>query len=157
MLIFLSGLLIFLGIVGAILPFLPGPPLGLVGLIIYGFASNFSAVNIKTIVVFALLTLASVILDFIAPALGAKGYKASKWGMMGAFIGGVLGVIFTGPAGLIIGPFLGGFVGEFLKASSAERALKTAWGAFVGFLVGTLFRFAVTLAMAGYFIYALVK
>lgn len=155
--IILAAILILLGIAGAVLPFLPGPPLALAGLIIYGFATDFSKVSITTVIIFTLLTILTLILDVAAPALGAKGYKASRWGIIGAFAGAILGMFVLGPLGIIIGPFVGGFVGEMIANPDSTRALRTAWGAFVGFLVGTVVRLGITFAMAGYFVYALIK
>ena len=157
MLIVLAAILILLGVIGAVLPFLPGPPLALAGLIIYGFATDFNKVSVTAVVVFSLLTVLVLVLDVAAPALGAKGYKASRAGVAGSFIGALVGIFALGPLGIIIGPFVGGFAGEIMTSPDAHRAWRTAWGAFVGFLVGTVVRLGLTFAMAGYFVYALIK
>lgn len=151
----IAGVLILVGFAGAILPFLPGPPLALAGLIIYGFATDFTAVSVTAIIVFSILTAVSFVLDVFAPALAARGYKASSYGMIGSVLGGVFGMAVLGPLGLVLGPLAGGFVGEYLAAPDAQKALRTAWGAFVGFFVGTAVKFLVTLAMAIYFIFSL--
>lgn len=153
----LAGVLILLGIAGAVLPFLPGPPLAFAGLLIYGFATDFEPMSATVLVVFGFLILLTLALDVVAPAIGAKGYKASRWGIIGSFVGAIFGIFVMGPLGIILGPFVGGFVGEFLHLPDSKRALRTAWGSFVGFLMGTLVRLGVTLGMAGYFVYALIK
>ncbi len=155
MITILSAILILLGLAGSVLPFLPGPPLALAGLILYGYSTDFTAVSGKAILVFALLAALSFVFDLFAPAVAAKGYKASKSGVIGAVIGTVLGISFFGPPGAFLGSFVGGFVGEYLKMADSHRALRTAWGAFLGFVFGALFKLVIVLAMAGYFVYAL--
>jgi len=155
--VILAAALILLGIAGAVLPFLPGPPLALAGLIIYGVATDFRAVSVTAIVVFSLFTILTLILDVVAPALGAKGYKASRAGVIGAFAGAVFGMFVLGPLGVILGPFFGGFIGEMMSNANAHRVWRAAWGAFVGFLLGTVVRLGITLAMAGYFVLALFR
>lgn len=154
----ISGFLILLGTAGVILPFLPGPPIALAGLILMGVASNWEKVSPTAVVVFSSLTLLSILFDFLGPALGAKGYKSTKYGVYGAVLGAIIGVLTLGPVGGFIGPFLGALVGELYGSKGeTERAFKSAWGAFVGFLVTTLFKLGVTLAMAAYFVFALFK
>lgn len=153
----LSGFLILIGIAGTVLPFLPGPPIALAGLILMGVVSNWEKVSVVAVVAFSSLTLLTILFDFIGPALGAKGYKSTKYGIYGAVLGAVLGIA-AGPVGILFGPFVGALVGELIFAQKeAESAFKSAWGAFVGFLVSTLFKLAVTLAIAVYFIFALFK
>ncbi|MDP3741229.1 MAG: DUF456 domain-containing protein [bacterium] len=153
----IAGILVVLGVAGAILPFLPGPPLSLAGLLIYGFATGFEKMSVTVVIVFAALTLLTIILDVFAPAMGAKGHKASHHGVVGSIIGAFAGLFLLGPLGIILGPFIGGFLGEYLKRHDPQKAWHTAVGAFVGFLWGTLARFAVSLAMAIYFFYVLLK
>src|SRR3989338_8087403 len=154
----LSGLLILIGMAGTVLPLLPGPPVSLAGLILYGFVTDFEKVGITGIIVFSSLTLLTILFDIFGPALAAKGYKSTGYGVMGALLGAIFGVILLGPLGAFLGPFLGAFLGEIL-APKAElhTALRTAWAAFVGIIIGTLFKLAVTLSMAAYFVISLFK
>ncbi|OGE81000.1 MAG: hypothetical protein A3E98_03785 [Candidatus Doudnabacteria bacterium RIFCSPHIGHO2_12_FULL_48_11] len=154
----ISGILILIGLAGTILPFLPGPPVALAGLIILGIATHFEKVGAVAISVFSALTLLTILFDIFGPALAAKGYKSTGYGVMGALLGAIFGVILLGPLGAFLGPFLGAFLGEIL-APKAElhTALRTAWAAFVGIIIGTLFKLAVTLSMAAYFVISLFK
>ncbi len=152
-----SAALIFLGIIGTALPFLPGPPLAFAGILLYGFAIGFSNLSATALIVFALLTVFTFILDFLAPGLGAKGFKASKYGFWGTLFGTFAGVILFGPMGIFLGPFLGAFLGELYAKKTAPVAVRTAWGAFVGFLVGTVIKLVIVFAMAGYFGYLLFR
>lgn len=153
----ISLIFVFLGLIGSVMPFLPGPPLALIGLVIYGYAGDFQIVSLRAIIVFAALTLFSAVFDFAAPALFAKGYKASRYGMYGALLGGVFGAVLLGPLGIIAGPFAGGFVGEYYAVRNTKKAWRAAWAAFVGFVVGGLVKILITLSMAGYLVYALLR
>ena len=153
----ISGFLIILGGIGAFLPILPGPPLSFGGLLLYAWYTDFTRITPMMLLIFGLLTVATMIVDVVAPALGAKGYKASWYGTLGSFIGAFAGVFVMGPLGIIIGPFVGGFAGEMIKYNNLDQAYKTAVGSFIGFIFGSLFRLGVIVAMFGYFVFALFK
>lgn len=150
-----SGGLIVVGAVGSVLPILPGPPLSFGGLWLYAWYTDYEKITPTVLVVFGILTLLTMIVDFIAPALGAKGYKASRYGIIGSLIGAFAGIFVLGPFGIIIGPFIGGFIGELIYAQNYEHATKVALGSFIGFLIGSLFKVAVIAGMLIYFVYAL--
>lgn len=152
----ISGLLILAGIAGAIIPLLPGPPLALAGLIVYGLFTDFQNVSGIAIIIFTVLTILTIIVDVFAPALGAKGYKSTKYGTWGVLLGAIFGLFLFGPLGAFAGPFIGGFIGEYLAMPNTERALKTTWGVFVGVLIGASFKFMVSIAMAVYFVVSLI-
>jgi len=104
----LAGILIFGGFLGALLPLLPGPPLAMAGLLIYAIAERFTSVSPWVVGALALLTLSTILVDVFAPVLAAKGYKASRLGVIGSFVGAIVGLWF-GPLGIIVGPFVGAF------------------------------------------------
>jgi len=148
----LAGLLVLAGLVGSILPFLPGPPLGWLGLLTIHFtvyetySTTFLAVTFGVMVVITLL-------DYLIPIWGTKKFGGSRAGVWGSTIGLVVGLFF-GPVGIIAGPFVGAFLGEFLVNRSEYRvAMRSAAGAFVGFLLGT----GLKLAYCGMAIYYFVK
>ena len=147
----LAAILILAGLAGSVLPLLPGPPISFIGLLIYAYKTGFSETGNYWLLIFGLLTVLSVILDYVAPSLGAKKYKASKFGTAGALIGSFLGVLSIGPFGILTGPLIGGFIGEFIYKREFKSALQSALGSFIGFLAGTLFRLMVSLAIAIYF------
>ena len=152
-----SFVLILAGIVGSVVAFLPGPPLALAGIFLYAFFTHFQTIGWLPLAIFGLLTIVEEVLSFFAPALGAKGYKATRWGFIGSMIGGFLGIFIFPPLGIIIGPFLGAFIGEYLKIQNTDIALKVAWGSFIGFLIGSLVRVALAISMLVYLVYILVK
>jgi uncharacterized protein YqgC (DUF456 family) len=153
----ISFLLIIAGIIGAVLPFLPGLPISFIGLLLMAIYTKFTTVSVTALIVFGILVAATIVLDVFAPALAAKGHKASGFGTMGAIIGTVLGVIIFGPLGILIGPFLGAFVGELANTgATTDHALKVAYAAVIGMLLGTVFKMMVGLGMIIYFLIALI-
>jgi uncharacterized protein YqgC (DUF456 family) len=132
----LAALLILVGLAGSILPVLPGPPLCWVGLLVLHFSAyaEFSVTFLS--VMFGLMVVITV-LDYFIPIWGTKRFGGTKAGVRGSIVGLVVGLFF-GPLGIILGPFLGALVGELIvNQSDMNKALKSAAGSFVGFLLGT--------------------
>ena len=131
-----------IGIVGSIAPGLPGPPLSWLGmLIIYIWGSGSNAAGEPMSTTFLLIWLGIVIvisiLDYLVPGYFTKLTGGSKYGSWGAIAGLFIGMIYP-PVGMIFGSLLGAFVAEFLFAGKdAGASLKSAFGAFMGFLAGT--------------------
>ncbi len=155
LLITFCSILLVVGLIGVVLPFLPGIPLAWLGLFIYALGTGFEKISITTIVVFFILMLFALSLDFLAPMLGAKKYKESKYGLIGVFLGFTVGFVVFGPWGIIIGPFIGALLGELIAKKKPERAFKSALGALVGFIAGALFKIIIVLIMIGFFIVSL--
>jgi uncharacterized protein YqgC (DUF456 family) len=156
-LIVASAIIILIGLAGTVLPFVPGPPLALIGLLVYAWFTDFQVVSVTGIVVFAILTLLTILFDVAAPALGAKSYKSTKYGVWGAVLGSIIGIVVLGPIGAFIGPFIGAFIGELMVQPDHGRALHSAWGAFVGMLAGTLFKLIVVISMFAYFVIVVIR
>ena len=134
-----------LGIIGAFLPVLPGPILGWIGLLLLHLTKV-----IKTDWTFLgitfLISIVIMLLDYIIPAMGTKKYGGTKYGVYGSMIGLFVGIIFGGVIGIILGPFFGALLGEFLyDSTNTDRALRAAYGSFVGFVFSTGLKFAVSL------------
>jgi uncharacterized protein YqgC (DUF456 family) len=144
----LSIILLILGMVGTILPVLPGLLLSLCGVLIYKFGTD-SDLSMVYIWIFSILTLASMVLNYVIPAKTNRKYGGTRWGSIGSVVGTLLGMFFIPvPFGFLIGMFLGVFVGELLHdASDKKKAFNSVKGAFVGFIFGTGFNFMVGLAM----------
>lgn len=151
----LCFVLMVVGLAGVFLPFLPGVPLAWLGLFIYALGTGFDRISILTTVVFFILMLVTLLLDFIAPMLGASKYRASKYGIIGTFLGFTVGIIVFSFWGIILGPFVGAFLGELIAKRPPKQALKSALGAFLGFVAGTLFKTIYILIMFGFFIISL--
>jgi len=144
-LILLGLLLIIVGIIGCVVPGLPGPLSGWAGLLVTVLAKV-----IPDDWNFILLTLAAAlvvsVLDYFIPAIGTKKFGGSKYGTYGAMIGLLVGIFAPIPGGIILGPFVGAFVGEYIKNNDAPQATKAAFGAFIGFLVSTGMQLIVSIA-----------
>lgn len=150
------GLLVSLmGLVGCILPFLPGPPLSFGALLILSFAKDWEPFGAIFLIVMGVLSVAVSILDYVFPAAGARKYGASKFGAWGSFIGMILGLVVFSGLGVLIGGLAGAVAGELLAGKQRDQALRAGWGAFVGNLVGVGVKLALSGAMLFYYIKAL--
>ena len=141
-----------LGFAGTLLPLLPGAPLIWTGMFIYGILTGFAAVGWKFLVLQGIAVAVIMLVDYAAGAWGVDRYGGSKSAVTGSIIGGLAGVIFLGPIGLILGPFLGAVIPEVLKGRPWERALKVGWGTIVGFLGGTVLKLVLEVLMVIWFL-----
>ena len=144
-------LFVLLGIVGSFLPVLPGPLTGWVGLFLLHQSDRIPQDNTFLLTSFAIALLVFLI-DYVIPALGTKKYGGSKKGIIGSTIGLVIGLLFLGPLGIIVGPFLGAYSGELLNKTEQKQALKAALGSLIGFLTGVFLKFAVALVFCFYYV-----
>ena len=141
----LGFIFILLGIIGSFLPVLPGPITGWIGLYLLHLTNP---INMNWIFLGITLAIAIFVwgIDYVIPAWGTKRFGGSKFGVRGSMIGLIAGLIFLGPLGIIIGPFIGALLGELIfDSSNFNRALKAAFGSFVGFLLSTGLKFGVSL------------
>ena len=141
----LGLLLIIIGIIGCVVPGLPGPLSGWAGLLLTVLAKVIPDDWRFVFVTLAAAVIVSV-LDYFIPAIGTKKFGGSKYGTYGAMIGLLVGIFAPIPGGIIIGPFAGAFIGEYIKNSDAPQATKAAFGAFIGFLVSTGMQLIVSIA-----------
>lgn len=145
-----GAILILLGIVGSVLPVLPGPPLSFIGLFLFALINNFSPPLTSTfIIIMLIITIGVTVLDYIIPLIGAKKYGTSKWGIYGSIIGMIIGVFFS-PFGLLLGAFIGAVLVEWIVSRKEKQALKAGWGIFVGSFFGTILKLVVSGIMAYY-------
>ena len=135
-LIILGLLCALMGLVGCLLPIIPGPPLSFLALIILSFARNWEPFSTTFLIVMAGLTLLVTVLDYVVPLIGAKKYGASKLGVWCSMIGMLIGVFFFPPWGMLIGAFVGAIAGEVLSGKEGKRSLRAAWGVFLGNVLG---------------------
>lgn len=139
----LSAICMLVGLAGCILPMLPGPPLAWLGMLLLHFTDRVDF-SVTELVVSALVVIATLVLDYFTPMIGAKKFGGGKYGNRGCVIGTIIGMFFL-PLGLILGPFLGAVIGELIAGKPFRAALKAGFGSFVGFLFGTLIKLAVCL------------
>lgn len=150
-LLLISGILIMaLGIIGCLVPVLPGPPFSFIGLILLHL-SRFGHFEASTLMILGGIALVVTILDYIVPIWGTKKFGGTKYGSRGATVGLIIG-LFLGPAGIIIGPFLGAFIGEMIFKDDIRYAIKAGFGSLVGFLAGIGLKLAASFIMTFYFV-----
>jgi uncharacterized protein YqgC (DUF456 family) len=153
----LGSILIILGLFGCIVPALPGPPLSFIALLILAIAQGFvPPLTSKLILIMLMVTIVITMLDYVIPAAGAKKYGSSKWGIWGAILGMIIGIIYFPPLGMIVGAFIGAVAVEMLVGKSSREALKAGWGVFMGTLFGTILKLIASGVMTYYFVWALI-
>jgi uncharacterized protein YqgC (DUF456 family) len=145
--------LVAVGVVGTVVPGLPGAIQVLAGLVLAAWIDGFARVGVQTLLVLAGLTLAAYALDFVATAVGARRFGTSWWGVLGAILG-TLGGLFFGPVGLVVGPFVGAFVLEILARRDLRQAGRAGLGAWLGLVLGTAGRLGLVAAMIAVFVVA---
>lgn len=150
-LVLLSLVLMILGILGSFLPVLPGPLTSWVGLLVLHFTEGVQMSQTFLIVTLIVAVLIYV-LDYIIPAIGTKRFGGSKAGMIGTTLGLIIGLLSPIPFGIIIGPFVGALIGEMVHRNDFDKALKAAFGSFLGFIASTFLKFIVAVIYFGFFI-----
>ena len=136
LLIIIGLILALFGVVGCILPALPGPPLSFLALILLSLAKNWEPLSRAFLIGMGILAVLLIITDYLIPTISAKKYGASKYGIWFSVIGMVIGLFFVPPFGIFIGGFIGAITGELLTGKKGNTALKVGWGVFVGNILG---------------------
>ncbi|HKH74815.1 MAG TPA: DUF456 domain-containing protein [Vicinamibacterales bacterium] len=147
--------LVIVGLVGTVLPALPGAMLIVAGLVVAAWADGFTKVGVWTLLLIGVIGAASYLVDFAAAALGARKFGATPRAMVGAGLGTLLG-LFLGLPGIIIGPFLGAVIGELTVHRDMAKVGKAGLAAWIGFVVGMAVKVAIAFVMIGIFLAALV-
>lgn len=151
----LAAVLVLVGMLGIVLPALPGVPLVFGGLLLAAWAGGFEQVGAVPLVVLGVLTVLSLGVDFLATAMGAKRVGASRLALVGAVIGTFAGLA-AGFVGVFVGPFVGALVGELihlrkLDGAGLGQATRVGAGTWMGILVGVVLKLGVVFAMLGVF------
>jgi uncharacterized protein YqgC (DUF456 family) len=141
-------LLVVIGLVGTIVPALPGPILVFTGLLVAAWADGFTRIGVLTLIVLAVLTVAAYAVDFAASAVGVRRAGASTRAAVGAALGALAGIFFGLP-GLILGPFVGAVLGELTVRRNLPLAGRAGLAAWIGFVVGTAVKLALVFGMIG--------
>ena len=145
-LLILAFLFLLIGIIGCIVPGLPGTPIAYAGLWI-AQATDRVDFSWQFLLIWGLVVIAISILDYVIPALGTKRYGGTKWGVWGSTLGVFVGLFF-GAIGVILGPLVGAILGELLQSAmhgaitdkALSAALRAGWGSFIGILFGTILK-----------------
>ena len=147
--------LMFLGLCGAVFPVLPDSLLILAGAFLQHFTIHGAhTIGWWTLDILIALCVTAHVLDFVAGALGARRFGASKWGAFGGLIGGVVGLFFF-PIGLFLGPVVGALCAEIIFAGRAlGPAMKSGWGTFLGTTAGMIAKLLIDLTMIAVFLWS---
>lgn len=149
-LIIISFLLVLGGLLGCVLPVLPGPPLAYVGLLL-AHATDKVEFSVVQLVSWLVLVIVLQVLDYVTPLLGSKCTGGSEYGNRGCIAGTILGLFFM-PWGIVAGPFIGAVLGELLGGKDLQHALKAGTGTFLGVVFGVLLK----IVFCFYFLYELI-
>lgn len=160
-LIFVAVFLVLLGLFGSIVPGIAGPPFSFLGLVTLAFVDGVQH-SVAFWIVMGVIGLLVFSLDYLAPIWGTKKLGGTKAGVRGSIVGMVLGLLLTlfFPVSFIVvllGPFIGAYIGEKNAGTDDSKALKSAFGSFVGFLVGTGLKVIYASVCIFYIIWDLVK
>lgn len=148
----LSAGIIFLilGIIGCLVPVLPGPPFSFLAIILLHL-SKFGNFTVTTLIILGAIAVIVTLLDYVVPVWGTRKFGGTKYGARGATVGLIIG-LFLGPAGIILGPLIGAFVGEMIFRDDINYALKAGFGSLLGFLAGIGLKLAASFVMTFYFV-----
>lgn len=146
----IATVLVIVGVLGTVLPVLPGNFLVFAGLLLAAWADQFTRVGWIGLTIIGALALLAVAADLIASALGAKRVGASPQALVGATAGGVIGLLFGIP-GMILGPFAGAVMGELLARGRLAHAGKVGIGTWLGLLAAAVLKVVIAFLMIATF------
>jgi len=146
------GALFLAGLVGALIPWIPGPLFILIGVLVWAVATQFAVIGVGRLVILVTLALTTLLVNFAAGPIGARRSGGSRWAVGGAIVGALAGLLF-GPLGLLIGPVIGAVAGEMIRGGDVERSLRTGVGALIGMVAGIAADFVISVVMIGLFLW----
>lgn len=141
-------LLIGAGLLGTVVPMIPGLPLLFAGAWVLAYIDDYQKIGVWVLVILAVLTLFGILVEWLAQTLGAKKAGATKLGILGSLIGTFVG-IFTGLWGLIFMPLVGAAIGEFIDHRDMLRSGKVGIATWLGMIVGTVVKLGLAFTMVG--------
>lgn len=150
---FLAAAMVLIGLIGVILPALPGLPLVFAGMLLAAWTDHFEHIHWLTLVVLGLMTVLSLAVDLFATTVGAKRVGASRKALLGSILGTFAGLFFM-PVGLFVGPFAGALLGELWHGKEWRQATKVGFGTWLGIALGVVLKLSLAFAMVGLFVIA---
>ena len=145
-----AAVLILVGLLGTVLPVLPGLPVMFAGMLLAAWAGGFQQIGVWTLGVLGVMVAVSIAVDLLASIVGAKRVGASNKALFGAGLGGLVGIFFGIP-GLLAGPFLGAAVGEMANGREWRDASRVGFGTWVGLALGAALKVALAFSMLAVF------
>lgn len=146
-----SAICTITGLSGLLLPVVPGAPILFLGLLFGAWAEDFRYVGIWTLLILGGMAGLTYVVEFAASILGVRKFGGSRRAMVGAVMGGIVG-IFLGIPGILFGPFVGAVIGELSLQRSLNQAGRAGFGTVVGLALGVAGKLAIGIAMIGLFL-----
>ena len=157
LIIILGFLLLLMGLVGSIVPAVPGPPLSYIAILILSLFTSYQFTD-DFLVMWAGIVFAVTTLDYWLQVYGVKKFGGRQKAINGTLIGLIVGILAPIPFWFIIGPFVGAFIGSYLEEKDdLTKAFIIALGALAGFLSGAILKLAVSIYLAYEFIIVLLN
>lgn len=154
MILIITGIILnILGIIGIVVPALPGIILNYLALFLLYISRREEAIGLNALIMFGLLTLLVALLDYILPLAGARKLGASRTGIIFAVIGMITGMIFFPPFGIFFGLLIGAFVGELIAGKSQSQAFKAGFVTFLGILTSMVVKLMLAIVMTVYYLW----
>ncbi|MCS6989363.1 MAG: DUF456 family protein [Chloroherpetonaceae bacterium] len=144
---------VLVGLMGTILPMLPGTPMVFLGLLLGAWADDFQKVGAITLAALGFLTALTFAIDFVATKIGVEKTGASSLAAVGALVGAIVGIFF-GFVGALFFPFLGAALGEYLAKKDLIQAGRAGLGTWLGMVISIAAKMGVNFAMIGIFVAA---
>ena len=144
----LAVALVIVGVIGTVLPALPGPILVFAGVFVAAWADGFHRIGVWTLILLGLLTVLAHVVDLLAAAAGVDRSGASRRAVAGAALGTIAGLFFGLP-GLIVGPFLGAVLAELTVRGDVGASTRAGLFAWIGFMIGLALKMAIVFGMIG--------
>ena len=141
------GILLLLGLIGCIIPALPGPPISYIALLLSHFF--ITTINANSLLCIGVVVVVVTILDYYLQIYGVKKSGGGKYAIRGSVLGMLLGIFLFPPFGILVGAFIGAYIGAKMEANKHE--VKIAFGALWGFISATILK----LCTSFYIIYIL--
>lgn len=151
----IASLIFLIGLVGTLLPILPGAPLIIIGMLVYGFIAGFGDLSFTFFLVQVLLALTVIGVDYLFTAMGSRYFGGSKAAPWGAAVGLLIGLFFF-PIGLLLGPFLGAVLADLLFKRRTDQAIKSGIGASLGFWGALPIKLVLEAIMITWFIFRII-
>jgi len=154
MILIITGIILnILGIIGIVVPALPGIILNYLALFLLYISRGEEVIGLSALIMFGLLTLLVALLDYILPLAGTKKLGASRTGIIFAVIGMITGMIFFPPLGIFFGLLIGAFVGELIAGKSQSQAFKAGFVTFLGILTSMVVKLMLAIVMTVYYLW----
>lgn len=156
-LIMAAIILTALGIIGCVVPGLPGPLFSYLSLITLHFADEGGVFSTQFLIIWLVVIILISALDYVMPVYATKRFGGTRYGVIGGVIGLLIGIFLFPPFGIILGPLIGAIIGDLVAGKQFESALRSGLGSFIGFLAATTIKLAVSITIAVFLVINLVK